>query len=164
MKTLFTVLFAFVAGALASTAALTAQSETIPLCTDKQLEDIEQSITFALDNLDFVLTNQTEGETLGKILDYIAIEQRGFSLVIRTFPHCAETYIRGYRVGQILDNYAIAYGMMAAAELEALKGNTEFAEILEHKSERNLIQAAGIASNRLPDIYEKYFVDGSLVE
>jgi hypothetical protein len=127
-----------------------AQDEALEPCERADLHDLNTSIESAALDLSYYLEN--EDEDIGEAIDDITIIQRVFYDAIFLMPDCAEKYTRGYRMMVLLDQYSIAYGLRAAAQLERENGNRQQAGRLEDQADKHVREAERIVRTQITEL------------
>lgn len=128
--------------------------ESIPACTEEELEEINAAIDNAAQGLNTTLNVRGYDNAI-EILDDVTVTQRSFWAEVLLMPNCTEVYTRAYPMGRLLDEYSIGYGITIAALVELLKDeDSVLAERLLSQAEKHLREAQRMISLHLPELDE----------
>lgn len=152
MKRYLLCILLIVSGALPAVA----QDDAPMACTLTELEEVNEVVERGMGDLAFIVSD--DYTTIGEAIDDVTVLQRRYWDDVGFAPYCLEAFTRGYEAGRIIDHYAIAYGLMAAAEADS--GNVGQANRLRDQADKHIRRAEEVARLRLPDIYEEFFTDG----
>ena len=105
-----------------------------------------------------LVENLDTDTTIGEIVDDFALAQRAYwSELDYLMPDCMEKYTWGTAAGRIFDQYAIAFGLTAAAQREGLFNNQKLVDRLLEVAIRHLTYASETAEDGLPpNVYAKH--------
>lgn len=139
------ILFALVAAAPA------AVQDDIPACTADELEIISTKINESLSDLSIVITEDLDD--IAETMDDVTIVQRRHwtEIALGNIPECAEKYTRYYEFGRVIDNYSIAYGLIATSAVARLSGDEDQAERLSDQAAKHVREANRALENVFPE-------------
>lgn len=118
-------------------------------CTADGIENINFHIEENAVALDVFLDDPPDD--VYQMVDEITVIQRRFWTAMLLQDDCLELFTRGYRFGRLLDEYAIAFGVGAAAVEADLKDDDDAADRLVDQLEKHLREAQRVLRLYFPE-------------